>query len=357
MEDPQAPAAPAQPAAPEAPVSAIDQAVASGDQSAFKAAKRAEREGKPIEAAPVAASAPVAKTTEPAETPQQTEQRQVSKRQQQINDYERRIAEQEQRIRLLESRGQAPQKPAPESSARLTQAERAALPVELQNFDNYLKTHPEAQYEDYTDARAEHRFEEKLAARAKEQQESTRRESLARTTQARQSTFQTALQEHVKTEPDFWERLSPEVNELAPLSVIPQERRDLLAQHALNPRSPHHRIARMELGRAAIAESVMDSALAPVLMRHFSDHPEDLARISELPPPQILRAMGRLEGQLTGASPKPSAPKPVSAMPRPTTLGTKAVEPTDPKDAAVANGDQAAYKAARLRERAAQYAS
>jgi hypothetical protein len=95
-----APAAPAQPAAPATPTtqSAPDAAVATGNTSAYREARRAERLGRPLDPVPVAKAEP--QKAEPAPdvkldsaAPAQPEPKPISKRQEATNDAIRRAAE------------------------------------------------------------------------------------------------------------------------------------------------------------------------------------------------------------------------------------------------------------------------
>jgi hypothetical protein len=91
--------------------------------------------------------------------------------------------------------------------------------------------------------------------------------------------------------------------------------------------------------------------VAPQLMRHFSDHPEDLQRLSRLAPRELLREMGKLEATIEkpASAPAPPAapPKTVTDAPAPPpTLGSRPAVPNDDAEGAVARGDFKAYEEA-----------
>ena len=161
------------------------------------------------------------------------------------------------------------------------------------------------------------------------QQAATRQRSEAQAhvtaLETRNTTFRTQIE--AAGGATFIEALSPEVKALRPFDQLaPGE----------TPNGSH-----------AVAEEILSSTLAPQIMRHFTDHPEDLTRIAALPPRQLLREMGKLEARLE-APEKPSAPvlKTVSTAPVPTTtLGSHAAEPADVIAGAIDRQDFATYSA------------
>lgn len=62
-----------------------------------------------------------------------------------------------------------------------------------------------------------------------------------------------------------------------------------------------------------MAEAIQDSPVSPLLLLHFSHHPEDAQRLSTLPPAVVSREMGRLEAWLIAAmrQQQQGAPAPV----------------------------------------------
>lgn len=337
MESPTAPvAAHAQPAAapePKAPV----------DTGAYLESRRAELRGEAPAPAPASEPAPAADPA-PAAAPD----RKVSKRQEQINTYERTIAELNQRIARLETQPrEVPPAPAPAEVKPVTQAAYKrflALPdaPKLNDFDS-IEEHSAAMALFIADKRAEER--------ASDQARQAETDSLTTAQRERADGFATRIKEAVTADPEFWEGISPEVQQLRPLNALkPGE-----------AAGPHN----------LVAEELLSSPVAPQLMRHFSEHPDDLSRITampeafaKLPASQraieharwIVREIGKLESTLaTPAAPPPAPLKLTSDNPPPAPrLGSKPNVPANETDAALARKDTGAYLAARRREEIAK---
>lgn len=299
------------------PVSASDQAITSNDVSAFKEARRAERQGKPLEPKPLEAA-------KPGETPAQVEARTVSKRQQQINDYERRIAEQTAEIARLKST--APAVPTPRAEPRAVE-DPEPNPADTTKY-------PNGEYDaKYIKDLAAHAVRTERAEWQKTERDRTQRESLAQHQQQRRQGYEQRILAHLEAEPGFLEGLNEEVRALRPVA-------------ALQPNE-------QATGYTAIAEEIMASELAVPMLKHFSAHPKELHRIAALMPWDLAREMGKLTASLERPS-APPPPKPVTSMAAPpTTLGTKSTEPVNDLDAAVASGDMSRFKEVRLKQRAA----
>lgn len=307
----------AAPAQADAPATAMDAAVDSRDFSAFRAASLAEREGKPLEL-------PKKEATEAPAPKVETPERQLSKRQQQINDYERRIAEQDAELaRLRTATPKTDQPPAPKTTP-------APAPEKFESWDTYSTAHPDASYDDYIDARADFRFEQRQQAIQRDQQQAQRAQAVETT----QRTFVERMQKLTETDPEFVNGIHPGLLALRPT-------------HALTAgESPtvHN----------AIADHIMRSDLGPQMLKHFTDHPEDYAEIAALPPQDFFIRMGKLEAALERPQAGASDPKPVSRMAPPaTTLGTRASTPVDEEDAAVGSKDFSRFKELQLQKRLA----
>ena len=118
-----------------------------------------------------------------------------------------------------------------------------------------------------------------------------------------------------------------------------------------------------------IGEQVYDSPVAPQLLRHFSDHPDDLTRITTIPaslmtlPPAMrtrahiqwmVKQFGILEHSFEPAAAAPPQPKTLTDAPAPAAvLGTRSAEASDPKVTAIKRGDTSAYRELKRQERAA----
>jgi hypothetical protein len=321
------PAAPAQSESVPESRTAADQAVVSNDVSAFRAARQAERKGTPLAPAPVVETAEEDNAIPAAPAPLEGE-RKLSKRQQQINDYERTIAEQKAELARLKATVTPPAAPtAPRSTPPA--APSITYPPDLATWDAYLAAHPEAAYEDYTDARGDFRAE----ARARQAETQATESKTATERETRLSTFASKLNAARAADPQFDMRISHEVANLRPIDVL----------------GPDEPVTAM----SALAQEIVLSADPIALMRHLSDHPEELQRIGTLTNSrELLRAMATLEASLTLPLAAPSKPV-TSAPPPPTTLGSKPAEPADELEAAVASNDVGRFRAIRLRERTA----
>lgn len=162
------------------------------------------------------------------------------------------------------------------------------------------------------------------------------REARARVTEER-TTRETELTKHVESfrkhftdDPTLASQIAPAVRELTPSSLLPR---------GVRPN-----------GMSEIAERFLKSPVGLPLMRHFSNHPEDLQRFAAYGPDEFYMELGVLERELKAASaqaPAPAVPPTkhtTSAPPPPTTLGARPAEPADPIQAALRRGDFATYR-------------
>jgi hypothetical protein len=316
------------PAPPAAPVTATEQAVITNDVSAYRDARRAERStGKPAPAPVLPESGkatPDAAATKPTE-----EARTVSKRQQQINDYERRIAAQDAELARLRSTTAAPA-PAPAPRAP---ASAAPVGESFPEFAAFVAQHPDATFESYMDARLDWR-------EAQRAQLSQREQAARESQQEHQATvagFASRVAEATTADPAFWDKVSPELTAL--------ETREKVLADGRQPGPGND-----------LATEIIRSELGPQLLRHLTDHPDDLAKLRACTTRgQLIKVFGRLEARLEqGAVPPPQ--KLVSDVPPPpTTLGSRPGSQADPVRAAVARGDITGYREARRAERLAAH--
>jgi hypothetical protein len=269
-----APAASAPAAAPAAaePVtqSAAHAAVASGSSRDFRVARRAERAGTPLPPVPVstepapAANTPAPTTTSPAPAPAADPQ--LSRRQQEANERTRRAVEQataDLRRELDSVRAQLPKPAAATPPAAPTPSEPA--------WKKY-HDHPDAPKIADFDSLSEHSaamahfvMEQANAERAQASQQ----QELTSAQQARAGKFVEQLQAAKVADPEFTNKLTPEVRALKPFGALqPGE-----GAGPLN----------------VVAEQVFDSPIAPKVLLHFSQHPDDLRRLATVP--DHIRAM------------------------------------------------------------------
>lgn len=342
-------AAPAPQPVAEPQLTAADQAVVSNDVSAYRTARQAERSGTPLAPAPVEPPAESEGDTPDPAAPAHEGERKLSKRQQQINDYERRIAEQAAELARLKA--SPPPAPAPATPRREpSPPSTSTIPYlpELKTYENYLAAHPEAQYEDYTDARADFRANAR-DQQAKAHEKQTR---IARERQTRATAFHERLTVAERDDPAFADLLrqarlrqaDPTFDALRSLNVF-----DLRPIDVLRPDEPVTALN-------ALAQELLVADNPIPILRHFADHQEDVTRFAMLTTHRdLLRELAKVEATLDRPQ-TPAAPpsKPVtSAPPPPTTLGSKPAEPADELEAAVASDDMGRYRAVRLRQRTA----
>lgn len=313
----------------ETPVlSATQQAAADGDVSAYRAARAAERVGKV--AAPVPAEKPAAKAAPGV----LEEPKQVSKRQQQINDYERRIAEQTAEIARLKTPAPAAAPaqsttPKSEPGKPQTLAEIVARPdpaKPLLKDAEFFAAHPDAEYSDYAQYVTRHTA---AVDRAAEHSRSQMTQGLA-AQQARMDGFNAKLTASAAADPEFGKKLSPDVAALVPIAWM-------------KPDAPF-------TVDNAIAEEIIEAGdHAPDLMLHLSQHPDDLRKLRATENPrQLSAAIGRFVGRLEREAAADAEPetKHVSDAPDPaTTLGKRPGVAADPIAGAVKAQDFTRYQA------------
>lgn len=129
--------------------------------------------------------------------------------------------------------------------------------------------------------------------REKAAKESQQKAEFERVTQEKFSSFAQRMGEHLKDDPDFWERQNETVVQLKPFSVLTEEEKQTAGP--LN----------------ALADHFLVSDKAPALIEYFSGKPDELQRLSTLHPGNFWRELGRIEERLSAAT-TASAPPPVS---------------------------------------------
>lgn len=326
------------PAATPAPETAASKAVASGDFSSFRKARAAERAGEPL---PVPTSS-ASSASEPADTTQaaptgasSTPASEAGKPQKNGHggNADTRIKELLAENKRLREQAATPKTPATQTPTRA--ASSAAQPV------NDPKPNPQDATK-YPDGQYDPKFIEDLGRwsareerRSADTAEQTKQAETARTEASRQrnATFTERFDAAKAADPKFLDALSPEVLALRPFD-------------ALQP-------GEVPSARHAIAEEILSSEVGPQLLRHFSEHPEDLARLSAMTPRVLLREFARIEDKVTSAVQKPAAapaaevPVVSQAPPPPERLEGKQSTPADPIKSAVASGDFGAFRAAK----------
>lgn len=339
-------------------VTAAQDAVAKGDFSAFRAATRTASTDAPAAssaATPAEQAASTEVTDPPASEPGKPRKTAEDRKRELAADVEaglKRRADLRAEIAAEEARLAALRTPPSKSDALpASSPATAAFP----SYDDYRVEHPEAQYEDYLDARSDFRAEQRFAAleaqKAQTQERQTRQQSIAQ----RDAKFKERVDAAAKADPEFFQNLSPDVGQLFPISDLTREQDPQTGRFTGRFVDPRNRqvVPGDQLGYFGIADELLSSDLAPQLMRHFTDHPEDLHRIAKLEPRELLKEMGKLEARLSEAKPATPAPKLVTDAPAATTLGKSPTTPADPVKAAVANGDFSSFRRALRADRAA----
>jgi hypothetical protein len=333
-------------------VSALDKAIVDGDQAAYKAAKLVARGGKAIE---------MVGEREETPTPEMSASDKAEQRQDQaIDSAETRKTRKQRdeqyisdRIREGVESGLRELHAAPKETFSSRPA-GSAPPVDDPRPDP-------TNAEKYPDGQFDPKFIEDVgrwAARDEHRQLETSRNArgsqmaFERQQQARFSTFSERIDAAITAEPDFLKTIAEPVLTLKPTINVIKD----------NSRLPSDQ--RVPVGPLNdLADEMLDSEHSIALMRHFSAHPEDLQRFGQMrTKAHVLKAFAVLESTFSGkgtetrdaGAPRRAEPKTKTDAPTPpTTLGTKAAEVADDAERAVETGDQAAYKAARMRQRAA----
>lgn len=347
-------AAPAQPA--ESTISAARDAANKGDFSAFLDADTAARDGAPkprIETpAPAAkAAAPATETADPpaSPTPQAPP---VSKRQDDINNKIREAVDRATAdLRAQLAARPAPAQPvapaAPETPSTPEWKRIAALPdaPKLEQFDgpNALGEH----------AAAMALFVHETKQSADQQRSQQAQHETAQ--RARVDGFHATLTAAKTADPDFINKITPEVRALKPLGAL----------------APGESAGPLNI----LTEQIYDSPIADRVLLHLSQHPDALQRFAAVPPQiaalhpsqrvqahvqYLIREFGKLEGQIEASTAPPVQPaatvqpSTITAAPPPPPTLTRAGGTADPKAAAFARGDFAAWDRIEMSEQMAK---
>jgi hypothetical protein len=280
----------------------------SGDQSAS------------TDATPDAASEP-AKPAEPPKKNLQTRTEQVNQE----------IADLQERLRLRKALRE--ELAALDAKAHDKPASEPAPQSEWERFAKNPKApHPSQfeQYEDYVAAMGVFIARETLAEHTQQQERTSKQQQARSEIDKLVEQARTDLEEYAKTDPDFQSKVNPQLLAITPAFMVPKG----------EPLGPHN----------ALAEEMFRSSVKAQLLMHFStpEGQKDWADLCQMPPTQMLRHFGRIEGRFEKRD-EPAAPvappKTVTSAPNPpTTLGRKPAEPTDPVTRAWKSGDFRAYK-------------
>jgi hypothetical protein len=300
------------------PVTAIDQAVASDDVAAYRAARAAERSGKPLDV--VADSSPA--DAKPADSsPADAEKHRTDKRATEFRVPELLSERAQLRQRLDQAERELAALKQPQTNdERKAAPSPAAVDVDFPEFDAWL-ARPEndgKSYLAYQRAFVRHEFDQAQAAlHAKDAEVATKHEQDERIA-AYHKSAETFVAEHA----DYWPVVTP----------ITSTPRSSLTD--------------------ALGDVIQRSANPPALLYKLGTEIETWHRLISLPERLAVYELGKIDAALSPAA-KPVSQPLTRAKEPPTILGRKTADPVDAADAAVATGDVAAYRAAKLRARVA----
>lgn len=328
------PAAPAQPVAPvvdtPAETSASVAAVEKQDFGAFRQAEKAERAGKPLQAVAVAPT----EDEPPAGTA--PVERQPSKRQQATNDAIRLAVDHATADLAAENAAlRAKVAPAPAEPAK-------PVPVTLPEYKRLMALPDFPKLADY-DSLEEHSAAVSLFALDQRDAQRAGKDADAKAVEAITKTI-TGFQEQIATAGGkaFMDSLSPEVGALRPVE-------------ALHANGEAAKVGPLNV----LTSEIVKSAHAPQLLKHFSDHPEDLDRIAACRNvAEVYTEYGKVLARVDTPASASVVPKTLtSAPPPPTTFGTaRSAAPADASSAAVQSGDFRAFRASERAKAQAQRA-
>jgi fused signal recognition particle receptor len=178
---------------------------------------------------------------------------------------------------LRQSAKPKPERPAPHAAA--PDDDPADPKPRSENFE---------EYEDFVDARARWAARQELSSKAKE---NAAKQAAQRGEEAKAQRFRTFAerwQKAAEANPEFVDRVKEsEVGNVRPVSAYPREEWSALPAE--------------EKARAFVAEEIISSDVAPRLLLHLSEHPEEFQRIASLPPHEVVRQIAILETRLNAA--------------------------------------------------------
>jgi hypothetical protein len=180
-------------------------------------------------------------------------------------------------------------------------------------------------YETYTRALVRYELEQ--------EQQQVQRFTVIR---ARSEAFGQRFEAAKTADPSFVTSLSDAVLQMQPVDALP-------------PGAPVRPIN-------IVAQEIIQSEQATSLLRHFSEHPDELRVLESASPSAIVRAITRLEAKYedqAGSSPAATTPprsQITKAPAPPPTLGSRPAAPANEAESALARGDFNAYREAMNRQ-------
>jgi hypothetical protein len=242
------------------------------------------------------------------------------------------LAERHQLQQRLEAYERGGQPPAPQPDANQAASSPATADADtFPDFDTWAAepANEGKSYETYTRALVRYELEQ-------EQQQIQHVTAI----RARGEAFGQRFEAAKAADPSFVASLSDDVLRMQPIDGLP-------------PGVPVRPIN-------LVAQEIIQSEQATSLLRHFSEHPDELRALEGASPSAIVRAITRLESKYEGqAGSSPAATTPprsqiTKAPEPPPTLGSRPAAPANEAEAALARGDFAAYRDAMNRQEMAE---
>jgi hypothetical protein len=318
-----------------APVSALEHALAAGDQASYSAARQAERLGKPLEpfipdsasGQPSEKAADTAASVKPAsETGDPSGHK---------GNAETRKAELKAEIdALLKQRADLRRETAPPAAAHAQPASQPAPKAEgepqFSDFEADPAKYPDP-YAAWVSATAKWEAKQTTEALIQAERDRVQREAGERELKQRTSTLQSRIDAAVTADPTLRERILSDQFDAVPSSLLQDK-----------PPMPQN----------DLAEALLDFDQPADLMVYLSEQPKELALLLTSPDRGMFREnLGAIKARL--GAPKRTAPKTITDAPTPpSTVGTRHESGTS-LDVALKTHDQAAYNAERRRQRLA----
>lgn len=252
--------------------------------SVSKAGSELGKAGAEARAAKRAEEAKAAKKAQPAEDADEDEddesakgkpgdlREQIKERSRDLAEHKRELAAERSERQKLAARLaelEAPKRTA--EPVRAAPAAPAAGKPKASDFENY---------EDFIEAMADHKAEEKFAAREKSGQERERTAKIDKDIHEWKSGFSNRIQERVKAEPDYLSKLSEEVKALKPIYNAIRDGEPVTASNY-------------------VADRLISSKRAPDLAMYFSVNKGELERLATLRTTEdVLYEMAKIEATL-----------------------------------------------------------
>ena len=189
-------------------------------------------------------------------------------------------------------------------------------PERFPKYAEYLTTHPDAELEDWLEARDTWR-EQASQRRTAEQQQQQARDAQARSHDERAKHVHAAIATAVQQDSEFLSKIDPR----------------LLSTTALSKLEPHDRPT---FGNFLV-EQIFKSEHPTRLMLHLSNE-QEVSRLAQLDPDRVIRELARIEYDLNGATSRPAVPATSTSHAKPP---VKPLGGSPPVDADEPPGDDA----------------